>query len=173
MPSYEEVYGLKAAAIAVYPMYKGLAQLAGMEIVGKPNTLAEEIDVLEQYWKDYDFFFVHFKYTDSRGEDGNFAEKVKMIEQFDSIVPRVMKLKPKVLVVTGDHSTPAKMASHSWHPVPTLLVADTCRPDGCQAFGERRHCRAGWVNFRQSISCRWRWPTPKNSANSGREPEGF
>ena len=107
LPSYEEVYGLKAAAIAVYPMYKGLARLVGMEIVGKPATLAEEIDVLERAWNDYDFFFVHFKYTDSRGEDGNFAEKVKMIEEFDAVVPRIMALKPTVLVVTGDHSTPA------------------------------------------------------------------
>ena len=88
--SYEEVYGLKAAAIAVYPMYKGLAQLVGMEVVGTARPrLAEEIDVLEKAWNDYDFFFVHFKYTDSRGEDGNFAEKVQMIEQFDAIVPRV------------------------------------------------------------------------------------
>jgi 2,3-bisphosphoglycerate-independent phosphoglycerate mutase len=145
--TYEEVYGLKPAAIAVYPMYKGLAQLVGMEVVGKPNTLEEEIDVLEQSWNDYDFFFVHFKYTDSRGEDGNFNEKVKMIEQFDAIVPRVTKLKPKVLIVTGDHSTPAKLASHSWHPVPALLVADTCRPDGCQAFGERAALGGGLGHF--------------------------
>src|SRR5208283_3303154 len=134
LPSYEEVYGLKAAAIAVYPMYKGLAQLVGMELVGKPASLSEEIDVLGQAWNEYDFFFVHFKYTDSRGEDGNFAEKVKMIEKLDSIVPRVEALKPTVLVVTGDHSTPAALASHSWHPVPTLLAADTCRPDACQSF---------------------------------------
>ncbi len=147
IPTYEEVYGLKPAAIAVYPMYKGLAQLVGMEIVGEPNSLAEEIDVLEQAWKDYDFFFVHFKYTDSRGEDGNFPEKVKMIEHFDAIVPRVMKLKPKVLVVTGDHSTPARLASHSWHPVPTLLVSDTCRPDGQQAFGERNALMGGLGQF--------------------------
>ena len=103
-------------------MYKGLAQLVGMEVVGKPATLAEEIDVLAQAWNDYDFFFVHFKYTDSRGEDGNFAEKVKMIEQFDAIVPRVTALKPTVLAVTGDHSTPAEMKSHSWHPVPVLIA---------------------------------------------------
>lgn len=137
IPSYEEVYGLKAAAIAVYPMYKGLAQLVGMEIIGKPATLAEEVDVLEKAWADHDFFFLHFKYTDSRGEDGNFPEKVKMIEQFDAIIPRVVALKPTVLIVTGDHSTPARLASHSWHPVPVLLAADTCRPDGCKAFGER------------------------------------
>jgi 2,3-bisphosphoglycerate-independent phosphoglycerate mutase len=147
VPSYADVYGLKAAAIAVYPMYKGLAQLVGMEIVGKPGSLSEEIDVLEKAWKDYDFFFVHFKYTDSRGEDGNFPEKVKMIEQFDAIVPRVMALKPTVLIVTGDHSTPARLASHSWHPVPTLLVADTCRPDGCRAFGERDALHGGLGHF--------------------------
>ncbi len=150
LPPYEEAYGLKAAAIAVYPMYKGLASLVGMTIVGKPNSLAEEIDVLEQAWNDYDFFFVHFKYTDSRGEDGNFAEKVKMIEQFDAIVPRVVALKPSVLVVTGDHSTPAALASHSWHPVPTLLAADTCRPDGCQAFGEKE-CLCGGLGHFEAI----------------------
>jgi len=145
--SYEEVYGLRAAAIAVYPMYKGLAQLVGMEIVGKPGTLQEEVDVLERAWNDYDFFFLHFKYTDSRGEDGNFAEKVKMIEQFDTIVPRVMALNPTVLIVTGDHSTPAKLKSHSWHPVPVLLVADNCRPDGSQRFGERECLRGGLGHF--------------------------
>ena len=98
LPSYEEAYSLNAAAIAVYPMYKGLARLVGMKIVGQPKSLTEEIDVLEQAWKDFDFFFVHFKYTDSRGEDGNFAEKVKMIEAFDAIVPRVEALKPDVLI---------------------------------------------------------------------------
>jgi 2,3-bisphosphoglycerate-independent phosphoglycerate mutase len=147
LPSYQEVYGLKAAAIAVYPMYKGLAQLAGMEVVGKPATLEEEIDVLEKAWNDYDFFFVHFKYTDSRGEDGNFPEKVRMIEQFDAVVPRVLNLEPKVLIVTGDHSTPARMASHSWHGVPVLLSADTCRPDGCKAFGESEASRGGLGHF--------------------------
>jgi 2,3-bisphosphoglycerate-independent phosphoglycerate mutase len=147
VPSYKEVYGLNAAAIAVYPMYKGLAQLVGMEVVGNPATLEEEIDVLEQAWNDYDFFFVHFKYTDSRGEDGNFAEKVKMIEQFDAVVPRVMKIKPKVLIVTGDHSTPARLAGHSWHPVPVLLSADTCRPDGSRQFGEREALHGGLGHF--------------------------
>ena len=141
--SYEDVYGLRAAAIAVYPMYKGLAQLVGMKVIGRPGTLEEEIDVLERAWADYDFFFVHFKYTDSRGEDGNFNAKVAMIEQFDAIVPRVMALKPTVLIVTGDHSTPARLASHSWHPVPVLLVADTCRPDGLTAFGEREAMHGG------------------------------
>jgi 2,3-bisphosphoglycerate-independent phosphoglycerate mutase len=118
-----------------------------MEVVGSPGTLAEEIDVLERAWGDYDFFFVHFKYTDSRGEDGNFAEKVKMIEQFDAVVPRVAALKPAVLIVTGDHSTPARLASHSWHPVPVLLAADTCRPDGLMAFGEKYALHGGLGHF--------------------------
>ena len=147
LPSYEEVYGLKAAAIAVYPMYKGLAQLVGMELVGKPATLSEEVDVLEKEWNNYDFFFLHFKYTDSRGEDGNFAEKVKMIEQFDAIVPRVMALKPTVLAATGDHSTPAKMKSHSWHPVPVLIAGQNVRTDACQAFGESECLKGGLGQF--------------------------
>ena len=147
LPSYEDIYGLKAAAIAVYPMYKGLAQLVGMELVGKPATLAEEIDVLAKAWNDYDFFFVHFKYTDSRGEDGNFAEKVKMIEQFDAIVPRVTALKPTVLAVTGDHSTPAKMKSHSWHAVPVLIAGQNVRTDACQSFGETECLKGGLGQF--------------------------
>ena len=147
LATYEENYGVRAAAIAVYPMYKGLAQLVGMEIVGKPGTLEEEIDVLAEAWNDYDFFFVHFKYTDSRGEDGDFDAKVKMIEEFDAIIPRVMELKPDVLIVTGDHSTPAKVASHSWHPVPTLLVSDNCRADGCTTFGEKAALCGGLGHF--------------------------
>jgi 2,3-bisphosphoglycerate-independent phosphoglycerate mutase len=147
LPSYDEVYGLKAAAIAVYPMYKGLAGLVGMEIVGKANSLSEEIDVLEKSLADFDFFFVHFKYTDSRGEDGDFAAKVKMIEEFDSIIPRVEALNPSVIIVTGDHSTPAAMAGHSWHPVPTLLTGDNCRPDACTTFGETAALAGGLGHF--------------------------
>jgi len=147
IPTYEEVYGVRAAAIAVYPMYKGLAQLVGMEIVGRPNTLDEEIDVLEQAWGDYDFFFVHFKYTDSRGEDGDFDAKVKATEEFDAIVPRVTALRPTVLVVTGDHSTPAKLASHSWHAVPTLLVAEDSRRDQCEVFGETEALKGALGHF--------------------------
>lgn len=147
LPSYWECYKLRAAAISVYPMYKGLARLAGMTIEGEPTTLEEEIDVLEHIWEKYDFFFVHFKYTDSRGEDGDFSAKVKMIEQFDSIVPRVEALRPDVLIVTGDHSTPARMASHSWHPVPVLLVAETCRTDACQQFGETEALCGGLGHF--------------------------
>lgn len=144
LPSYQELYGLRAAAIAVYPMYKGLARLAGMTLVGRAQSLAEQIDELARHWNDYDFFFLHFKYTDSTGEDGNFAEKVRRIEELDGAVPRIEKLRPDVLVVTGDHSTPSRLKSHSWHPVPTLLVADTCRPDGLTAFSERECLRGGF-----------------------------
>lgn len=147
LPSYEEVYGLRAAAIAVYPMYKGLAQLVGMEIVGKAQTLAEQVDVLEQNWQKYDFFFLHYKYTDSTGEDGNFAAKVKKIEEFDAALPRVAALQPTVLIVTGDHSTPSFLKSHSWHPVPTLLVSDCCRTDGHKTFGEGTAIRGGLGQF--------------------------
>ncbi len=147
MPSYEELYGLNAACIAVYPMYKGLASLVGMKLVGEPKTLSEEIDTLEKAWNDYNFFFVHFKYTDSRGEDGDFDAKAKMIEEFDAIIPRVMALKPACLVVTGDHSTPAKMASHSFHPVPTLIVSDLARTDDCAVFGETAANHGGLGHF--------------------------
>lgn len=147
LPSYEEVYGLRAAAIAVYPMYKGLAALVGMEIVGSATTLDEQMEVLAQTWNDYDFFFIHFKYTDSTGEDGDFAGKVRRIEELDGAIPRITELKPDVFIVTGDHSTPARMGSHSWHPVPTLLVAANCRPDMHATFGESTSITGGLGQF--------------------------
>lgn len=147
LPSYEQVYGLRAAAIAVYPMYKGLARLVGMQIVGHAQTLAEQVTVLKQHWNDFDFFFLHFKYTDSTGEDGAFENKVKRIEELDAVMPEVTALKPSVLIVTGDHSTPSFLKSHSWHPVPTLLVSDCCRCDGCKKFGESEALRGGLGQF--------------------------
>lgn len=147
LPSYKEVYGLKAAAIAVYPMYKGLARLVGMDIIGSAQTLAEQIDVLRDNWEKYDFFFIHFKYTDSTGEDGNFDEKVARIEELDSLMPAIDKLGPAVLIVTGDHSTPSYLKSHSWHPVPTLLVSDCCRPDPHKTFNETTCITGGLGQF--------------------------
>jgi 2,3-bisphosphoglycerate-independent phosphoglycerate mutase len=143
LPSYEEVYGLRAAAIAVYPMYKGLARLVGMALLGKAQNLSDQVELLQQHWTSYDFFFIHFKYTDSTGEDGNFDAKVKRIEELDAIVPRIESLRPDVLIVTGDHSTPSLLRSHSWHPVPTLLVSDCCRSDGLTAFSESTCIRGG------------------------------
>ena len=147
LPSYEAVYGLRAAAIAVYPMYKGLARLVGMEIVGKAQTLAEQVAVLSQRWADFDFFFLHFKYTDSTGEDGDFQAKVRRIEELDAIMPQIAALKPTVLIVTGDHSTPSYLKTHSWHPVPTLLISGCCRPDGCRKFSESESLRGGLGQF--------------------------
>lgn len=147
LPTYEQVYGLKAAAIAVYPMYKGLARLVGMSLPGKPQTLSEQLELLERHWNDFDFFFIHFKYTDSTGEDGNFAAKVQRIEELDAGLPRIEALKPDVLIVTGDHSTPSFLRSHSWHPVPTLLVSNCCRFDGHTAFSESNCVRGGLGQF--------------------------
>jgi 2,3-bisphosphoglycerate-independent phosphoglycerate mutase len=143
----KDIYGLNAAAIAVYPMYRGLARLAGMDILDAGQTLQDQVARLKTAWKDYDFFFLHFKYTDSTGEDGNFPAKVEMIEKLDAAIPAIRALKPDVLIVTGDHSTPSKLKSHSWHPVPTVLVADSCRPDLETTFGERNCLRGGLGQF--------------------------
>lgn len=147
IPSYEELYGLKAAAIAVYPMYKGLASLVGMDIVGEAQDLSQQLEVLKQNWDKYDFFFIHFKYTDSTGEDGNFDAKVKRTEELDTAIPSIMDLDPTVVIVTGDHSTPSYMKSHSWHPVPTLLYSDCCRTDSCTQFGESSCLQGGLGQF--------------------------
>ena len=109
IPRFQDVYGTRAAAIAVYPMYRGLARLVGMDVLDAGATLDDQMKCLEQNWSSYDFFFIHFKYTDSTGEDGNFQAKVQRTEELDSAVPRMMALKPDVFIVTGDHSTPAKM----------------------------------------------------------------
>ncbi len=136
-PYISERFGLNALAIAGYPMYRGIARLLGMVIGPQPVTIEEEISALRKNYEKYDFFFVHVKPTDSRGEDGNFDAKVKVIEEVDSLIPLVTELNPDVLVVTGDHSTPAALASHSWHPLPVLLYSATCRPDRVEKFGER------------------------------------
>ena len=147
IPTYEEVYGLRAAAIAVYPMYRGLATLVGMDVLDAGQTLDDQMNRLEAAWDDYDFFFVHYKYTDSTGEDGNFAAKVEKTEEVDTAIPRINALNPTVLMVTGDHSTPSKMKSHSWHPVPVLLAAENARFDACQSFGESECLRGGLGQF--------------------------
>jgi 2,3-bisphosphoglycerate-independent phosphoglycerate mutase len=147
IPTMQQVYGLNPVALAVYPMYRGLAKLVGMRIADAGKTLDDQVMALRREWSQADFFFIHFKYTDSTGEDGNFAAKVARIEELDAVVPRIMELNPDVLVVTGDHSTPSLLRSHSWHPVPTLLVSRTCRPDGCTAFGESHCLRGGLGQF--------------------------
>jgi 2,3-bisphosphoglycerate-independent phosphoglycerate mutase len=140
----QDVYGVRPVAIAVYPMYRGLARLVGMSVVEPGKTIAEQIDVLGEQWNQYTFFFVHYKYTDSTGEDGNFVKKVEMIEALDAVLPKLLALQPDVLVVTGDHSTPSRMRSHSFHPVPLLIWAPaTSRPDPVTTFGERACIQGG------------------------------
>jgi 2,3-bisphosphoglycerate-independent phosphoglycerate mutase len=147
LPRFPEIYGMRAVAIAVYPMYKGVARLVGMESVDFEGERPEhEIAVLERLWNDYDFFFIHIKKTDSYGEDGNFDAKVHEIEAVDAVIPRIMALQPGALIVTGDHSTPAKLRSHSWHPVPTLLWSATAMPDQVTTFGERA-CASGHLGL--------------------------
>jgi len=142
IPTMSEKFKLRPAAIATYPMYRGLARLVGMEILDTGETLQEEVETLKKYFDRYDFFYVHFKKTDMAGEDGDFKMKVKAIEEIDRILPAIFKLSPEVLVITGDHSTPALLKSHSWHPNPILLFSKYVRPDGIRRFTER-HCQKG------------------------------
>ncbi len=147
LPKFPEIYGLRAGAIAVYPMYRGVARLAGMEVIPfQGDRPHHQVDALEQVWEEYDFFFVHVKKTDSYGEDGDFQAKVQEIEAVDAQIPRIRALEPGVLVVTGDHSTPARLRSHSWHPVPTLLWGPRVIPDGVTRFGERA-CAQGHMGL--------------------------
>jgi len=135
-PSMGEVYKLKPAAIASYPMYRGLAKLVGMQVLEAGKSLEDEFAILKKHYADHDYFFLHIKETDAAGEDGDFKQKVKVIEQVDSTIPRLIALEPDVIVVTGDHSTPALLKGHSWHPVPVLIYARYCRQDKVTEFAE-------------------------------------
>lgn len=146
-PSMEEAFGLRGAAIAAYPMYRGLARLLGMDALEVEDSLPAAVEVLERHWAAYDFFYLHAKHTDSEGEDGDFEGKVAEIERVDGVVPRIMQLAPDVIIVTGDHSTPAVLRSHSWHPVPVLIRSPYCRRDRVERFGERA-CMAGGLGQR-------------------------
>ncbi len=135
-PFMKERYGLNSLAIAAYPMYRGISRLVGMTVLSQVSSLPEEFQALTDHFAQYDFFYLHVKQTDSRGEDGNFDAKVAVIEEVDRYIPRVLALRPDVLVVTGDHATPAKMAGHSWHPLPILLHSQYCLIDGVKKFDE-------------------------------------
>jgi 2,3-bisphosphoglycerate-independent phosphoglycerate mutase len=138
LPTYPELFGLRAAAIAVNGMYRGVAKLVGMQALQVDgDTVADEFTTLEKNWDDFDFFYLHVKKTDTTGSDGDFARKVRVIEKVDALMPRLMALKPDVVIVSGDHSTPALLKSHSWHPVPTLLYSRYVRADNIAEFGER------------------------------------
>ncbi|NLG49008.1 MAG: phosphoglycerate mutase, partial [Chloroflexi bacterium] len=146
-PTVRTAYGLHGAAIAAYPMYRGIARLLEMDVLETPDDMSQEIDVLTEHWGQYDFFFVHAKHSDSAGEDGDFNRKVQAIEEVDRQVPRLVNLKPDVIIVTGDHSTPSRLKAHSWHPVPVILWSEYCRADQVAVFGERA-CMAGGLGPR-------------------------
>jgi 2,3-bisphosphoglycerate-independent phosphoglycerate mutase len=150
IPTYDELFKLNALAIATYPMYRGLAKLVGMNICKPPADLDESISRLADNYAEYDYFFIHVKYTDSAGEDGDFPRKVAVIENVDSLLPRITELKPDVLMISGDHSTPAILKSHSWHPVPFLLYSKYCRKDGVKQFHEAA-CLSGGLGIFQSV----------------------
>ena len=149
-PSMKERYGLNALAIASYPMYRGISRLVGMTVLSDVSNLEEEFQALADHFAEHDFFYVHVKQTDSRGEDGNFDAKVGVIEEVDRYLPKLRALKPDVLVVTGDHSTPAKLASHSWHPLPVILNSPFCLIDPVKKFDEVS-CISGALGRMRSV----------------------
>ena len=151
IPTMQALFKLRPAAVANYPMYKGLAKLLGMEVLDAGGDTADLFDALERNWDKHDFFYVHYKKTDSTGEDGKFEAKVAAIEALDPFIPRLLALKPDVLVVTSDHSTPAALKGHSWHPNPFLLVSPTAGSDDVAAFAERA-CAKGMLGRFRSIS---------------------
>jgi 2,3-bisphosphoglycerate-independent phosphoglycerate mutase len=148
LPKMGEIYGWKAGAIATYPMYRGVAKLVGMDVLPTGDTIESELGTLREHWKAYDFFFFHVKKTDSYGEDGNFEGRVEVIEHVDHVLPDLLALGPDVVLVTGDHSTPAKLKSHSWHELPVLYWADDIRIDPVTSFGERACMQGGLGHIR-------------------------
>jgi 2,3-bisphosphoglycerate-independent phosphoglycerate mutase len=150
LPSMQVRYGLNPAALAVYPMYRGIARLVGMEVLPKASDLHDQVSLLHAHWDEFDFFFVHHKPADSAGEDGDFDGKVAAIEALDAVVPAIVEQEPDVLVVTGDHATPTQLAAHSWHPVPVLMWGKCVGRDDASRFGER-WCRQGGLGRRRSM----------------------
>lgn len=151
LPDFCKLFRWRASAVAAYPMYKGVARLAGMQVVEQgQSSLEDELEQVERIWDETDFVFLHVKKTDSAGEDGDFAAKVAVIEHFDRLVPRLLAIKPDVLAITGDHSTPCSMKSHSWHPVPVCIWAATARTDRCRRFGESEFLTGGLGRIRSS-----------------------
>lgn len=147
LPLMSELFKLNPAAIATYPMYKGLAKLVGMQVLPCGETMEDEFKVLKENYQHYDFFYLHIKKTDSYGEDGNFEEKVKIIEEVDRFIPQVLNLNPDVLVITGDHSTPALLKGHSWHPNPFMLKSKYIRIDEVKRFTENECAKGGLGRF--------------------------
>jgi 2,3-bisphosphoglycerate-independent phosphoglycerate mutase len=148
IPKMPDVYKMKLGAIATYPMYRGIGRLVGMDVLSTGDTIESEIETLRENWDAYDFFFFHVKKTDSYGEDGNFDGKVHVIEEADAALQAILELEPDVVVVTGDHSTPWSLKSHSWHELPTLLWSRHIRPDQVESYGERACMLGGLGHIR-------------------------
>jgi 2,3-bisphosphoglycerate-independent phosphoglycerate mutase len=146
-PDFETVYKLRAGAFAQYPMYRGVAKLVGMQVADAGKSLEEEMQAVRDQWDDFDFFFVHVKPTDSAGEDGDYEKKKALIEKSDGLLANLLELKPDVVVITGDHSTPSQMKYHGFQPVPVLLWGKYCRPDNVERFGESA-CLNGGLGLR-------------------------
>jgi 2,3-bisphosphoglycerate-independent phosphoglycerate mutase len=151
LPRFGDRTGLRAAAVAVYPMYRGIARLLGFDVLGPPSDLTDQVRLLEKHREEADYFFVHVKDADAAGEDGDRAAKIAAIERVDEAVPDLATaLEPGVIAVTGDHSTPSQMAAHSWHPVPVVVHGTRCGRDDTDRFGER-WCRTGGLGLRPSM----------------------
>ena len=144
IPGMGDRFGLRGVALAVYPDYKGVSRLVGMAVIDDLPDLEAQAAALARAWPDYDYFFMHHKYTDSTGEDGDFDAKVAEIERVDALLPQLLALEPDVVIVTGDHSTPSVARSHTAHPVPFLIHAATARPDAVESFGERACAGGAW-----------------------------
>lgn len=162
LPPFKEVYGLNALTIATYPMYRGIARLVDMDAPEVEGDIKDEIRFLKRKYNEYDFSLLHFKKTDSYGEDGNFKGKVVAIEEFDKLLPEILQLKPDVLIITGDHSTPSLMKTHSWHPVPVLIKSPYVLGGTCDGFSERE-CLKGELGIFPTINL-----MPLALANAGR-----
>ncbi|RMF93785.1 MAG: 2,3-bisphosphoglycerate-independent phosphoglycerate mutase [Candidatus Schekmanbacteria bacterium] len=161
-PQMQDIYKLTPAAIATYPMYKGIVRLLGMDVVDTGDTFEGEIKALHKYYDKYDFFYFHIKKTDAKGEDGNFEGKIEALEEVDKKLPEILELNFDVVVLTGDHSTPAMMKSHSWHPLPVLIKGKFCRPDSVEHFNEKE-CAKGGLGVIQAVDI-----MPLALANAGK-----
>ena len=143
-PKFPDRYKLNPAAVAGYPMYRGVARLLGIPVVSQPTTAIDVCTEAGKAMQDHTFVFAHFKYTDKTGEDGDLDGKIQRIEEMDAALPTLLAANPDVLIITGDHSTPPSLKAHSWHPIPVLMHAPHIR-GGQSAHFDEISCRGGEI----------------------------